>query len=222
LDVGCNAGDLLRDIHTQAPSIRLSGVDVNAQALETARMAAPAANIRHASGAELPFESSAFDYATFIEVIEHIPADQRRKALEEIHRVLKPGATLLLRCPHAGLFDWLDSNNLRFHFPRLYGWLVGRGRRDDGYAGGSSEVVWHHHFSEEELLRLLEGLFRVRRTTFGAGIIFPIVDILRWPFYRKGLLDHPVLQFLERVANWDMGISYGRNSFTILLELERI
>jgi SAM-dependent methyltransferase len=222
IDIGCNAGDLLRDIAKARPHAQLVGVDVNAGAIATARAAVPSARIEQRPGYELPCESASMDYATIIEVIEHIPAAKRRATLEEIHRVLAPGKTLLLRCPHAGWFDWLDSNNLRFRFPRLYGKLVGRGMRDKGYAGGSDDVVWHHHFTETELNELISGLFRIKNRAFGGLFIFPIVDILRWPFYRKKMLGHPALNALEEIANWDMGFDFGRASFTILLELEKI
>lgn len=222
LDVGCNAGDLLRDLANQRPGLKLAGVDVNENAIQTARQAVPNADIRQASGHELPFASSSFDYATFIEVIEHIPAEYRRPALEEIHRVLRPGAKLLLRCPHAGYFDWLDSNNLRFRFPSLYRTLVKSGMRDKGYAGGAADVVWHYHFREEELRALTDGLFAIKNRAFGGLVVFPVIDILRWPFYRKNLLGHPALNLLEKIADWDMGLNFGRASFTILLELEKV
>lgn len=222
VDIGCNAGELLRDVSQARPGARLAGVDVNPEAVATARRAVPGSRIEQRPGYELPFEDGCFDYATIIEVIEHIPSAKRRATLEEIHRVLGPGKTLLLRCPHAGWFDWLDSNNLRFRFPWLYGRFVGKGMRDLGYAAGTADVVWHHHFTEAELLDLTDGLFRVRSKAFGGLVLFPLIDIFRWPFYRRRMLGHPALNVLENVANWDMGFDFGKASFTILLELEKI
>ena len=44
----------------------------------------------------LPYDSDAFDLVTSNGVLEHVPDDVR--SLEEIHRVLKPGGTLVITC----------------------------------------------------------------------------------------------------------------------------
>ena len=120
LDVGCNVGALLADCAESHPHIKLAGVDVNARALEKARIAVPFADIQQSCGHLLPFGDGEFDCVTCIEVIEHVPADLRAATLREIHRVLKPGGRFVMRCPHQGLFAWLDSNNFRFRLPGLY------------------------------------------------------------------------------------------------------
>ncbi len=47
---------------------------------------------------EMPFENNTFDIVVSSEVIEHIPTPL--KAIDEIHRVLKPGGTLVLSTPN--------------------------------------------------------------------------------------------------------------------------
>lgn len=221
LDVGCNVGALLNDCKRNYPDIQLAGVDVNPSAIAKAKALLPEASIHQITGAKLPFESSSFECVTCIEVLEHIPAELRREMLSEIERVLVPGGTFVIRTPHAGLFDWLDSNNLRFTFPGLYKMFVGSGLRDKGYARGSADVEWHYHFKQEELLSLMSANLKAKETCYGGLFLFPFLDILRWPFYRAGNLDSSLLKLMDKVMEWDLGINYGRSSFTILLTLEK-
>lgn len=221
LDVGCNAGALLADCGTFHPGMRLAGVDVNPDAVEKARRLLPDAEIHRADADRLPFSDGAFDCVTCIEVLEHIPAERRGAALREMRRVLKPGGRLVLRTPHAGAFAWLDSNNVRFRFPRVYRRLVGRGRRDAGYAEGSDGVVWHCHFRRSELLALAGEGWRPEATCYGGLALFPIADWFCWPFYRMGWLENGALRFLHRVADFDYGCDYGTMSYGILLTLRR-
>lgn len=221
LDVGCNAGDLLADVRQTMPWIELAGVEVNERALALARARLPGVDI-HATGAEaLPFPDGRFDVVTCIEVLEHVPAQHRRAVLAEIHRVLCPRGLLLLRVPHAGMTDWLDSNNLRFRFPTLYRMLLRRGMRDAGYDGGTEAVVWHHHFSVREVLELAGASWELERVERGGLILYPLADILAWPFYRARRIDHPAFRALQRLADFDLGVDYGAASFDVLLLLRK-
>jgi SAM-dependent methyltransferase len=221
LDVGCNVGAFLADCHRCFPGMHLAGVEVNAAALAKARCLLPHADLHEGAADALPFADAAFDCVSCIEVLEHIPAERRRASLVEMRRVLRPGGRLVLRTPHAGLFAWLDSNNIRFRFPGLYRRLLGRGRRDAGYADGSAGVVWHHHFSRAELLELAGPGWQMETVCYGGLFLFPLTDWLSWPFYRAGWLNHPLLRALDRVAAFDYGCDFGTASYGILLTLRR-
>jgi hypothetical protein len=138
-----------------------------------------------------------------------------------MRRVLVPGGRLVLRVPHAGRFAWLDAGNLRFRLPWLYRLLLGRGRRDAGYAGRPEGVTWHEHFTREELLALAGEGWEVEATRYGGLVLFPLADLLSWPFYRAGRPDHPLRRALERLADADYACSYGPASYGILLALRR-
>ncbi|WP_435022605.1 class I SAM-dependent methyltransferase (plasmid) [Tundrisphaera sp. TA3] len=222
LDVGCNVGVFLSLCDATHPGMELAGVEVNPEALDAARRRLPDADLRLASAHDLPFEDRAFDCLTCIEVLEHIPAELRPRSLAEMHRVLRPGGRLVLRVPHAGAFAFLDSNNLRFRFPRLYRGLIGRGLRDRGYENSGSAVVWHHHFTNRELLGVAGDGWELESSRRGGLLIFPLIDLARWPFYRAGLGDHAMSRLLERVADLDIGFDYGRTSFDVLMILRRV
>lgn len=222
LDLGCNVGELLEAVARRYPQVTLAGVDVNGAAVETARRNLPQADLRQSDGPALPFADEVFDYATCIEVLEHIPRAARRATLREVWRVLKPGGRFILRCPHAGLFQALDAANFRFRLPRLYRSIIGRGRRDEGYRDDSDGVVWHHHFSRDELLDLAGPGFDLEAERYGGLLLLPLGDLLRWPFYRLRLYRNPVLRLIDRTIAWDLGLDYGRASSTILLVLRKI
>jgi SAM-dependent methyltransferase len=222
LDIGCNAGELLSYCRTVYPGIRLSGVEINPAALEKARQNLPDADLHGTSAEKLPFPDASFDCVTCIEVLEHIPSKLRLQALAEMRRVVRRGGRLVLRVPHAGLFAFLDSNNLRFRAPRLYSALLKNGRRDAGFAGGSEDVVWHHHFTKAELHELLGDGWELESSRTGGLLLFPIADIALWPFYRLQRTNNTLYRALHRVADSDLGYDYGRASFDILMVLRRI
>jgi SAM-dependent methyltransferase len=222
LDVGCNTGELLSYCRSVYPDLGLAGVEVNAEAIKVARRILPEAELKLASARDLPFASERFDCVTCIEVLEHVPMTDRASTLVEIRRVLRPGGRLVLRVPHDGTFSWLDANNLRFRFPRLYRTLLGRGRRDNGYEGCSHGVVWHHHFTREELLTIAGDGWEEEACRYGAFLLFPMVGLASWPFYHSGRTAGPVFRALQRLANYDIGRSYGERSYDILLVLRRV
>lgn len=216
LDVGCNVGALLADCRREKRWARLAGVDVNRVALGKARRALPDVPFYQAEADALPFPAETFDCVTCIEVLEHVPEERQARVLGEIRRVLRTGGTLILRVPHRGAFDWLDANNLRFRLPRLYGLLVGRGRRDEGFRRGSAGVTWHRHFAPDEILGLLGAGWAVRGWRRGGLMVFPLGDIASWPFYRSGKTDSVVLRAVQRLMALDIGIDYRGASFDLL------
>src|SRR5262245_24816765 len=213
LDVGCNVGEHLSSYAAAYPQIRLSGVDINPAAVAMARANLPQADLHVTSATVLPFSDNSFDCVTCIEVLEHIPAALREQALAEVRRVLRKGGRFILRVPHAGLFAFLDSNNLRFRMPRLYRALVREGRRDAGYAGGSADIVWHHHFSRDELTDLLSDGWELESSRTGGLLLFPLCDIALWPFYRLQRTNNPMYHALRRIATFDIARDYGAASF---------
>jgi SAM-dependent methyltransferase len=221
LDVGCNTGELLAECRRSYPHVRLAGIDINHSSIEKAKAKLPDAEIHQGYGFELPFTDARFDCVTCIEVIEHIPQDYRSDLISEIRRVLVPGGRLILRCPHAGLFSWLDAQNFRFRFPLVYKALVGAGNRDGYYEEAKEELVWHHHFTREELIGVAGNGWKIESCKFGGLVLFPISDILRWPFYRSKRTDNWVVNGLEKLAGFELGLDFGKSSYGILLVLQK-
>lgn len=221
LDVGCNVGALLAACRRAFPHLRLAGLDINHSAIAAARKNVPDADIRQGYGFELPFGDNEFDCVTCIEVIEHVPREYRASLVAEVLRVLKPGGRFIVRCPHAGLFSFLDAQNFRFRFPSLYGRLVGQGSRDTHYEKAEEELVWHHHFTRDELVGLAGPGWRLEACRFGGLVLFPITDIVRWPFYRTNRAGHWFARAMEKVGGWELALNFGRSSYGILAVLKK-
>jgi SAM-dependent methyltransferase len=221
LDIGCNVGELLSDCRQLYPTMRLTGIEINRVALDKARQNLPDAHLCMAGADNLPFADASFDCVTCIEVLEHIPAELRKQSLGEMRRVLRSGGRLILRVPHAGMFAFLDSNNLRFRMPKLYGAILKQGRRDAGYLRGSADVVWHHHFTREELHALLADGWELEASRTGGLLLMPVSDIALWPFYRLQRTNNVLYRTLQWISAFDIGCDYGNASFDILMVLRR-
>jgi SAM-dependent methyltransferase len=105
LDVGCGVGHSYRLL---APRETV-GVDVDAEVLEGQRRETVAADMRR-----LPFATDSFDGAVAVHSIEHVPDPER--ALAEIARVLRPGATAVLVTPNRLTFARADEIIDPYHY----------------------------------------------------------------------------------------------------------
>jgi SAM-dependent methyltransferase len=100
LDVGCGGGRTIGKLAGLATEGRLYGIDYSAESVAVSRMTnkelikAGRADIRQASVSHLPFPDNQFDLVTAIETHYYWP--NLVGDLQEIRRVLKPGATLVI------------------------------------------------------------------------------------------------------------------------------
>jgi SAM-dependent methyltransferase len=209
LDIGCNDGDLLAELTHARPELRCAGIDINPSGIAAAAARLPGAELHVSPADTLPFEDSTFDAAFCFDVLEHVPADQRRDVFTEAHRVLRPGGTLIVQVPHRGPTRVLDAQNYRHRWPGLYQRLVGRGLRDEDYAASGQEVVWHHHFTRRELLDLAHDRFAAEQTEYPGFMLAPLGDCLCWPFYRVRRPLHPIARLIARAKYWDATRNWG-------------
>jgi SAM-dependent methyltransferase len=108
LDLGCGSG---RNLQLLAPyADRVFGLDRSLTALNLASsLGAPTTC---ADGQAVPLVNSSVDLVSALDVLEHIDEDQR--ALEEMHRVLRPGGLLFLTVP-AYRFLWSEHDEALMH-----------------------------------------------------------------------------------------------------------
>jgi 2-polyprenyl-3-methyl-5-hydroxy-6-metoxy-1,4-benzoquinol methylase len=105
LDVGCGSGVIAAYLG-QSPKTRVLGIDANPEAVTFADYRFAAANIAFRQGyvdEELCADASA-DKAYCLEVIEHMPLQQGRRLLTQMHRALRRGGRALITTPNYSSF----------------------------------------------------------------------------------------------------------------------
>lgn len=91
LDLGCGAGMLGL---LKRKGVALTGVDLSDECVAAARRNGYDETVRSALEV-LPFSDASFDYVVSLDVLGHIPAEQKDAVLTEIRRVLRPdGVTM--------------------------------------------------------------------------------------------------------------------------------
>jgi ubiquinone/menaquinone biosynthesis C-methylase UbiE len=87
LDAGCGEGVIVAEY---AGRLDITGVDANYSSDQ----------VTHGSLTALPYPDASFDRALCLDVLEHLSFDDQPRALEELHRVLKPAGELLVSVPN--------------------------------------------------------------------------------------------------------------------------
>ncbi len=159
LDIGCGEGHNTRLLAGRGA--HLTAIDISKVFIHNARSleAEPRSEIDYlvASGVELPYASSSFDFATGFMSFMDIPETER--LLAEAFRVLKPGGFLQFSISHP-CFDTPHRVNLRDEHGHTYAIEVG-----DYFHNLNGEVTeWHFSAAPEELRAELSK-FRVPRFT---------------------------------------------------------
>jgi len=114
LDVGCGAGANLEMLAERFPGAALQGVDVEREPLRFCRVDRRLP-VSQADATQLPFAGASFDLVTALDALEHFADDAT--ALRELHRVCRPGGTLVLTVPAFGWL-WGSVDELGHHHRR--------------------------------------------------------------------------------------------------------
>jgi SAM-dependent methyltransferase len=111
LDAGCGSGRTLDELVSYGEP---HGMELNPLGVAAARGRGHA-DIREGRLEQIPFEASAFDLITCLDVVEHTPDDVR--SLRELRRVARPGAVMVVTVPaHPRL--WSRHDELNAHYRR--------------------------------------------------------------------------------------------------------
>jgi ubiquinone/menaquinone biosynthesis C-methylase UbiE len=193
LDVGCGLGVALRRYASER-SIEAHGIDYSGNMIEGAkrRLAEEAPKLQisfaEASVTELPFEDDTIDVVTSHRcLMALLDWSLQQDALREVHRVLKPGGTLVLM---EGTFEGLERLNF---FRRQFGL--------DEIDPGGRDRLFTLKFRERELLDFTDPLFECRRIQrfgmyyFLTRIVQPLLVAPDPPRY-----DHPLNAVAKTIA----------------------
>lgn len=97
LDIGCGTGKLAHRLITHHRDARVFGIDLCESMVQAAQhhiVSEPRVHLTVADSEHLPFARNSFDYLTCSNSFHHYPS--QAAAVEEMHRVLKPGGRLFL------------------------------------------------------------------------------------------------------------------------------
>jgi len=200
LDAGCGGGDYVRALVARGADAY--GLEFVEDKLRTARSlpADVAARISFGDIQRTSFESDHFDAVLLNEVLEHVPDD--RAALRELHRLLRPGGSLLIFSPNRlhpfethGVYAKRSGKRIS-HTTPFVPWLpLAIGQHFFRY--------WARNYWPAELRSLLRqsGFEPVHR-----GFLFPTFENIsgRQPAWMQPLL--PLLRGVSRLAEATPGL----------------
>jgi ubiquinone/menaquinone biosynthesis C-methylase UbiE len=219
LDVGCGNGIFTQHLAKKASPAY--GIDHHDGNLEWAREQFPHVNFVKAEGEKLPFDDEFFQSVVCTEVLEHTRDD--RATLREIHRVLKPGGTLLLSTPHKGLFTFLDPDNVTNRLFKTVSKLrIPKPGGGTFYQNFDYDI--HRHYTEGHLRELLGEGWQVEQVYFGGLLLYPVlygVENMVDAFSKKRSYwqDYRALRTLRA---WDFHTRFGKLSYNIALRVTKL
>jgi ubiquinone/menaquinone biosynthesis C-methylase UbiE len=193
LDIGCGPGVALRSYAAQR-SIEAHGIDYAENMVAFARAKTRELtpqldiDIRQADVLHLPYADATFDLVTSSRCLMALLEWERQKrALVEIHRILKPGGRLILM---EGTFDGLERLNA---YRKKFG-------LNEIEADGRSRLITLK-FHESELLEFCSKLFEHRETKrfgmyyFLTRVVQPLLVAPEEPRY-----DHKLNEVAKQIA----------------------
>lgn len=145
LDLACGTGTLTVALQREQPDAEIHALDGDERILTTARQKAQVAGAQirftKAVSTAMPYGDEFFDLVVTSLFFHHLTRENKKKTLQEIFRVLKPGGRLLVA-------DWGKPANFMMKMAQqLIIWLDGATTRDS-FQGKLPEFMREAHFAD--------------------------------------------------------------------------
>lgn len=98
LDIGIGVGNLEKRILQSNLNLNLYGIDISARAIKHVKKEIKG-GFYISNILKMPFKNNFFDVAAILDVLEHIYRRDNKRALKEVHRVLKKNGGLIVSVP---------------------------------------------------------------------------------------------------------------------------
>ena len=156
LDFGCGCGRVLRFLPRDDRAWQIHGSDLDAEAIAWCRqnLAHLATFSTNAPAPPLPYPSDFFDFVYSISVFTHLPENLQLRWLEELRRVTRAGAYLLLSTHGEGLFHLVSRRGRRAL--RESGFYYCGNRSTDGLPDFYQTAFHQRRYIEREWSRFFE------------------------------------------------------------------
>ena len=139
LELGCGNGKTLAALSSH--DVKVVGIDFSISSLRLCqRLRSTNVDLVQANAVELPFKEGSFQVVICHHMFEHLYLEERRKAAEEIARVLCPNGTL-----HFQAFSVLDMR-------------YGRGQPLEENTFFRGDGILYHYFQDDEIMELFPTL----------------------------------------------------------------
>ncbi len=233
LDAGCSYGYATRFYTAKAKHV--VGIDLDELHVAVGNTKYPSIEFVRSAIDSTPFANESFDCIVMTDVLEHVR--DRKLALNELYRLLKPGGAAIITTPHKGLFTLFDPYNygyyLKRYFRPVYTILFKLVRIvKDGKAPTEENphhAQKHYHFSKPEMLAILDdsdfaGNYQIEHCCRSGFFIEPFMlnmEILLRFFIKDYGTVRKVLKPLAWLADKDYGINYHLLSSNIGLKLRK-
>ena len=139
------------------PARVVIGVERDPTHLREAARRYPWLRILEGDATALPLPDACADAVVMLDMLEHL--SEPRRAVQEAHRVLRPGGVVIVSLPHAGLLQHADSLNV---YPKLQQKRPSWPPLPDADGTGQGG---HRHYSVVELQELLAPWFVIDQLT---------------------------------------------------------
>lgn len=180
LEIGCADGVMTADLSKKIPNIIAS--DISLAYLRQAKKIVVSAKFVRLDIHELPFDNESFDCVICTEVLEHVYSPY--KALDEIHRILKPKGSLILSVP----------NNMTFI--RIFWHLM---KRKENFSRLDTMNMHINFFDTGSILELLRKSGYYPVSIRSADVPLPVIG--------KYLKKYPINFLINIIRKWFLFLS---------------